>query len=163
MKREIVCVLSVMILMLGGCGQEKGDGKNECGVHQWQWEPLAAPTCTDVYEMQEVCALCGCRGDRVTVGPDEHTWEDTVITNGNCIDPKVISHVCSVCGAERPNTVNYENRARQLHDCQPYSGSYVDMEYNAVIFYECDKCVRCGWEENRQQTGCEPVIPETAG
>lgn len=160
---RIICALAAVTFMLGGCGKEKGGGGKECGVHDWQWKSLSGPTCQEPYEVQEICARCECLGEKVTVGPDEHTWEDTVVSNGNCIDPKVISHVCSVCGAEQPNTVNYENRARMLHDFQSYSGSRVDREYNAVIYYQCDKCTRCGAEENRQQTGCEPIIPETAG
>lgn len=149
-----------LLLGLGGCGKEGRGMSEECPSHDWQWHPVTAPDCADVYQVQEVCALCGLAGDELIMGPDGHTWVDAVKDGGNCTDPKVVAHVCSVCGTEGDDTVSYEDRARELHEYQPCEDSYVDMEYNALIFYECDRCARCGKEINRQQTGCRPIDPE---
>lgn len=138
----------------------EGSMSGFCRVHEWEWHPLTSPTCASVYEVQEVCAQCGAEGDLLTVGPDEHDWEDRVVTNGNCVDPKVITYSCRVCGTKQPDTVSYENRARALHDYQPYSGSCVEPEYGAVVFYSCDKCSRCGNETNKKQTGFELIAQE---
>lgn len=166
MKRGCVYVLSVGVVLSalsGGCGRDRGAKDSGCSVHEWQWEVLGSPACMESYEVQEICGLCGALGEKVAAGTKGHVWEDRVVSNGNCVDPKVISHVCSICKAADPHTVNYENRARQLHDYEAYSGSFVDKEYNAVIFYECDRCMRCGKEENRQQTGCEPLGKNSVG
>ncbi len=139
-------------------GEDVSMGKDtagSCQVHEWEWRPLTSPTCSSVYEVQEVCAQCGAEGEMLTVGPDDHDWEDKVESNGNCVDPKVITHSCKVCGAKQPDTVSYESRARALHDYQPYSGSCVEPEYGAVVFYRCEKCSRCGNEVNKEQTGFE--------
>lgn len=162
MKKMFWIVLLVVILGFGSCGQEKDDISGLCEAHEWEWRSIQQPTCADTYEAQEICIRCGFAGDILTLGPDAHIWEDTVVTNGNCTDPKVVSHICKECGARKQDTVNYENRARALHDYQPYSGSCVEPEYNAVVFYRCDKCSRCGEEINRQQTGFEPIAPEEA-
>lgn len=181
-KRRPVWAAFAVALSLGGCGQAdmsgekgisveadismeedismEGEMSGLCQAHEWEWHPLTPPTCESAYEVQEVCARCGAEGDVLTVGPDNHDWEDRVVTNGNCVDPKVIAHSCRGCGTKQPDTVSYESRARSLHDYRPYSGSCVEPEYGAVVFYRCDRCSRCGDEINKEQTGFELIVSE---
>lgn len=140
MKMGFYGMVMVMILGMGGCGSK-------------------------VCEEQQACVRSGPSGEGSV--SEEHVWEDIVVTEGNCMDPKVISHVCRECGAKKGNTVDYEGRARALHDYEPYSGSCVEPEYNVVVFYQCDRCSRCGKEKDRQQIGFEPIAlketPQRAG
>lgn len=161
-KKLPAIMFMALLLGLGGCGKGKTGISEECANHDWQWHPVTVHGCTEIYQVQEICAQCGFLGDELSVGPEGHIWTDMVKGQGNCTDPKIIAHVCSVCGAEGEDTVNYEERARELHEYQSCQDSYVDMEYNALIVYECDRCARCGKEINRQQTDCRPIVPEEA-